>query len=73
MIIPSFYSFYLLGLGKVMPYAYAGIVLLVLGGLLTAVGAWIGPETRDVDMKSLVAPGLRQQRESAAVTRPSPA
>ncbi len=73
VIIPSFYSFYLLGLGKVMPYEYAGIVLLVLGGLLTAVGAWIGPETRDVDMKSLVAPGLRQRRESAAVTRPSPA
>jgi hypothetical protein len=27
-----------------------GIVLLVLGGLLTVVGAAIGPETKDVDM-----------------------
>lgn len=48
-VIPGFYSFYLLGLGKVMPYPYTPIVLLVLGGLLLVVGALMGPETKDVD------------------------
>jgi hypothetical protein len=28
-----------------MPYDYAPLVLVVLGGVLFAVGAWIGPET----------------------------
>ena len=49
VIIPSFYAFYLEGLGLFMPYALASIVLLVIGGILGAVGAAAGPETKDVD------------------------
>jgi MFS family permease len=49
VIIPSFYAFYLEGLGQFMPYALASIVLLVIGGVLGAVGAAAGPETKDVD------------------------
>ncbi|MBX5467912.1 MAG: MFS transporter [Firmicutes bacterium] len=49
-IIPGFSSFILLGLSRFMPYQYTVLVLVVLAGLLTAVGAWAGPETRDVDM-----------------------
>jgi MFS family permease len=49
VIIPSFYAFYLEGLGQFMPYALASIVLLVIGGILGAVGAAAGPETKDVD------------------------
>jgi MFS family permease len=49
VIIPSFYAFYLQGLGQFMPYALASIVLLVIGGILGAVGAAAGPETKDVD------------------------
>ncbi|MFJ3339182.1 MFS transporter [Streptomyces sp. NPDC086766] len=49
LIIPSFYSFYMLWLSNVMPYVYTPIVLILIGGVLTAVGAKIGPETRDVD------------------------
>jgi MFS family permease len=49
VIIPSFYAFYLEGLGQIMPYALASIVLLVIGGILGAVGAAAGPETKDVD------------------------
>jgi hypothetical protein len=33
-----------------MPYAYTPIVLIVVGGLLTTVGALLGPETRNVEI-----------------------
>jgi MFS family permease len=49
VIIPSFYAFYLEGLGGIMPYTLTSLVLLVIGGLLGAGGALAGPETRDVD------------------------
>jgi MFS family permease len=48
-ILPGLYSFYMLGLAKVMPYEFSPIVLLVLGGLMLSLGALAGPETKDVD------------------------
>jgi MFS family permease len=48
-VLPGFYSFYMLGLAKVMPYQFGPIVLLVLGGLMLSLGALAGPETKDVD------------------------
>ncbi|WP_433784377.1 MFS transporter [Actinomycetospora sp. CA-101289] len=51
VVIPSFYAFFLEGLGGVMPYAVAVLVLLALGGLLGAGGALAGPETKDVDFE----------------------
>ncbi|MER8162476.1 MFS transporter [Streptomyces sp. NPDC094472] len=50
LVIPSFYSFYMLWLEDLMPYEYTPIVLLTLGGLLTTVGALLGPETKDVEL-----------------------
>jgi MFS family permease len=49
VIIPSFYAFFLDGLGQAMPYEWASIVLLFIGGILGTVGAAAGPETKDVD------------------------
>ena len=49
VLIPSFYSFYMLGLQKFMPYKYTHIPLLALGGVLLVIGAALGPETKDVD------------------------
>ncbi|WAH35685.1 MFS transporter [Alicyclobacillus dauci] len=49
-VIPGFYSFYLLGLGKMMPYEYTILVLCALAGFLTWIGAKSGPETVDIDM-----------------------
>ncbi|MEJ2888826.1 MFS transporter [Actinomycetospora aeridis] len=49
VVIPSFYAFFLEGLGSFMPYATAVLVLLAFGGLLGAGGAAAGPETKDVD------------------------
>lgn len=51
LIIPSFYSFYLLGLAMFMPANYAGIPLIVIGGILIIVGALWGPETKDLDFR----------------------
>ena len=34
VILPGLYSFYMLGLAKLMPYKYSPIALLALGGLL---------------------------------------
>lgn len=50
LIIPSCYSFYMLGLSSIMPYVYTPVVLIALSGVLTAIGARLGPETRDVDL-----------------------
>jgi hypothetical protein len=49
-ILPGLYSFYMLGLAKLMPYEFSPIVLLALGGLLLSLGALAGPETKDVDL-----------------------
>ncbi|RFU70893.1 MFS transporter [Peribacillus saganii] len=48
VIIPSCYSFIMLGLANFMPYQYTPVVLLGVGGILTVIGAAWGPETRDV-------------------------
>jgi len=45
LILPSMYSVWIGMLKNVMPYDYAPLVLIVLGGVLFAAGAWIGPET----------------------------
>jgi MFS family permease len=50
-ILPGLYSFYMLGLAKLMPYQFAPVVLLALGGLLLSVGALAGPETKHVDFR----------------------
>jgi MFS family permease len=50
VIVPSFYAFYLSWLGALVPMRLAPVVLLCVGGLIGAVGAWLGPETREVDL-----------------------
>jgi MFS family permease len=50
VILPAFYAFYQGVLGNFMDAAYTPLPLLVLGGVLITVGAWAGPETRDVDL-----------------------
>ncbi|GAA4903144.1 MFS transporter [Streptomonospora salina] len=50
VIIPSLYSFFLVWLSHLMPYEYAQIPLVVLGGLLAVAGALMGPETKGADL-----------------------
>jgi MFS family permease len=59
-VLPGLYSFYMLGLAKLMPYEFSPIVLLALGGLLLSLGALAGPETKDVDLhQETLARGIR--------------
>jgi MFS family permease len=50
LIVPSFYAFYLQWLGRLLPVRFTAVTLLCLGGLMGMLGAWLGPETRDVDL-----------------------
>ncbi|MFF0224250.1 MFS transporter [Streptomyces sp. NPDC004629] len=59
LIIPSFYAFYINGLATFTGSASAPVVLLVLGGVLVAVGGALGPETKDVDMTAGTAAEAR--------------
>ena len=45
LILPSLYSVWIGILQHIMPYDYAPLVLIALGGVLFAIGAHIGPET----------------------------
>jgi MFS family permease len=49
VVIPSFYAFFLAGLDALVPPLTAAPILLAIGGLLGAAGAYAGPETKDVD------------------------
>lgn len=52
LVLPAFFAYYLLGLEAIVGPELAPAALVTIGGLLTAAGAWLGPETRDVDMHS---------------------
>ncbi|ORI13127.1 hypothetical protein BJD99_00230 [Rhodococcus sp. 1163] len=52
-VLPALYSFYMLGLEIWVPYSYTPVVLVVIAGCLITYGAWLGPETRDVDMDAV--------------------
>jgi hypothetical protein len=49
VIIPSFYAFYMNWLGALMPLHLTPVLLLSVGGLIGAIGALLGPETKNVD------------------------
>jgi MFS family permease len=49
VIIPSFYAFYMNWLGALMPLHLTPVLLLGVGGLIGAIGALLGPETKNVD------------------------
>jgi MFS family permease len=51
-VIPAFYTYYMLGLGNVMPYDYTPVVIIAVGGLLLLVGAWISKDLRHVHLEN---------------------
>ncbi|MBO0730604.1 MAG: MFS transporter [Acidimicrobiaceae bacterium] len=71
VIIPALFEFYLLGLSKLMPYAYGTVVLVFVGGLLLFIGAWIGPETRHVEFTTK-ALDVVERPETPGEWRPEP-
>jgi MFS family permease len=52
LILPGLYSFWLLALRGLVPFQYTGAILIALGGLLFALGSYLGPETRSTTLVS---------------------
>ncbi len=55
VIIPSFYGFYQNLLAAWMPIQYTVLPLIAIGSLLTLIGALVGPETKNDDLKTTIA------------------
>jgi MFS family permease len=53
VIVPAFSGAYMLALKDFMPYAYTPVVLIALAGIFIVVGALLGPETRDVELRTV--------------------
>jgi MFS family permease len=49
VVIPSFFAFYLNWMSAIMPFRITPVVLLAAAGLIGALGAYLGPETKDED------------------------
>ena len=56
LLVTAGYAYYQGWLAHLMPLAYTPVVLLVLGGVLIAAGALLGPETKDVDFTADAVP-----------------
>jgi MFS family permease len=53
LLVTAGYAYYQDWLTHLMPYAWTAVVLLVIGGVLIALGAALGPETKDVDLNDV--------------------
>ncbi|GAA4708024.1 MFS transporter [Brevibacillus fulvus] len=53
VILPSFYAFYMNWLGGIMSYNATILALLVIGAVIGTIGAYLGPETKDVDFNQV--------------------
>ncbi|QYN39261.1 MFS transporter [Pseudonocardia sp. DSM 110487] len=51
VIIPAFFSYYMLWLSALVPFEYTAGVLSALGAVLIFVGTTLGPETRGIDLR----------------------
>lgn len=53
LLVTAGYACYQDWLSHLVPYAYTPVVLLVVGGVLIAAGAALGPETKDVHLDAV--------------------
>jgi hypothetical protein len=69
VIIPSFFSYYMIWLSAIVPFVYTAGVLAALGAIIIFVATGFGPETRGIDLRKAgeddgrddVAPAVRPQ------------
>lgn len=50
VIIPAFFSYYMVWLGHVMPFLYTAALLAIVGGVIMLTAAASGPETRGIEL-----------------------
>jgi MFS family permease len=51
VIIPSFFSYYMVWLSAVVPYLYTAGILAAFGAILIVVATAFGPETQGIDLR----------------------
>jgi len=51
VIIPAFFSYYMIWLSALVPFVYTAGILSALGAVLVFVGTLFGPETRGIDLR----------------------
>jgi MFS family permease len=51
VIIPAFFSYYMLWLSALVPFEFTAGILAALGAVLIFVGTTLGPETRGIDLR----------------------
>jgi len=69
VIIPSFFSYYMIWLSALVPFVYTAGILAALGAIIIFVATAFGPETRGIDLRKAgtddgrddVAPAIRPQ------------
>jgi MFS family permease len=63
VIIPSFFSYYMIWLSALVPFVYTAGILAAFGAVLIFVATAFGPETRGIDLREA---GADARREVAA-------
>jgi MFS family permease len=69
VIIPSFFSYYMIWLSALVPFAWTAGVLAAFGAVLILVATAFGPETRGIDLRT--AGGDADREEAAPEEAPS--
>ena len=52
VIIPAFFSYYMIWLSALVPFEYTAGILAAIGAVLIFVGTTLGPETRGIDLRT---------------------
>jgi MFS family permease len=74
VIIPSFFSYYMIWLGALVPFVYTAGILAAIGAVIIFVATSFGPETRGIDLRKAGEAAGDDSRDEAAPavgTRPS--
>jgi MFS family permease len=70
VIIPSFFSYYMIWLSALVPFVYTAGVLAAFGAVIIFVATSFGPETRGIDLRKA---GIDDGRDDVApAARPQP-
>ncbi|OZM80685.1 MFS transporter [Pseudonocardia sp. MH-G8] len=71
VIIPSFFSYYMIWLGALVPFVYTAGILAVFGAVLILVATASGPETRGIDLRTAGSDADREDGPPSLGATPS--
>jgi hypothetical protein len=70
VIIPSFFSYYMIWLSAFVPFEWTAGILAAIGALLILVATALGPETRGIDLRT-AGTGPEPARSAQPAPRPA--